>query len=106
MVYYTVYRRPLAAQAYYLLGDYERALQVLEGFDAPDQLHSDQFDMRWGMVGRVRMLRGALLEKLGRPDDARKQYRLALEQWQEADPDLQVFVQEAQQKLAQLEGRS
>jgi serine/threonine-protein kinase len=106
VVYYTVYRRPLAAQAYYLLGDYERALQVLEGFDEPDQLNNDQFDMRWGIVGRVRMLRGALLEKLGRPEDARAQYRLALEQWQEADPDLQVFVQEAQQKLAQLEGRS
>jgi serine/threonine-protein kinase len=106
MVYYTVYRRPLAAQAYFLLGDYERALAVLDGFDSPDQLNSDQFDMRWGMVGRVRMLRGALLEKLGRPDDAREQYRLALEQWQQADPDLQVFVQEAQQKLAQLEGRS
>ena len=104
--YYVVYRRPLAAQAYYLLGDYERALQALEGFDDENQLNRDQFDMRWGIVGRVRLLRGALFEKLGRPDDARVQYRLALEQWGEADPDLQVFVQEAQQKLAQLEGRS
>ena len=104
--YYVVYRKPLAAQAYYLLGDYERALQVLEGFDDEDQLNRDQFDMRWGIVGRVRLLRGQLFEKLGRPDDARVQYRLALEQWKEADPDLQVFVQEAQQKLAQLEGRS
>ena len=58
--------------------------------------------MRWGIVGRVRLLRGAVLEKLGRPDDAREQYKLALAQWSQADPDLQVFVQEAQQKLAQL----
>ena len=102
---YLVFRRPLAAQAYYLLGDYERALKLLEGFDGPE-LNADQFDMRWGIVGRVRLLRGAVLEKLGRPDDAREQYKLALAQWSQADPDLQVFVQEAQQKLAQLQERS
>ena len=102
---YLVFRRPLAAQAYYLLGDYERALKLLEGYDAPD-LNADQFDMRWGIVGRVRLLRGAVYEKLGRPDDAREQYKLALAQWSQADPDLQVFVQEAQQKLAQLQERS
>ena len=68
--------------------------------------HADQFDMRWGILGRVRLLRGAVLEKLGRPDDAREQYKLALAQWTQADPDLQVFVQEAQQKLAQLQERS
>ncbi len=102
---YTVFRRPLAAQAYYLLGDYDRALKLLEGFDSTD-LNNDQFDMRWGIVGRVRLLRGAVLEKLGRPDDAREQYKLALAQWTQADPDMQVFVQEAQQKLAQLQERS
>jgi tetratricopeptide (TPR) repeat protein len=102
---YLVFRRPLAAQAYYLLGDYERALKLLEGFDGPE-FNADQFDMRWGIVGRVRLLRGAVYEKLGRPDDAREQYKLALAQWTQADPDLQVFVQEAQQKLAQLQERS
>ena len=66
---YLVFRQPLAAQAYYLLGDYERALKLLEGFDGPE-LNADQFDMRWGILGRVRLLRGAVLEKLGRPDDA------------------------------------
>ena len=45
---YLVFRRPLAAQAYYLLGDYERALKLLEGFDSPE-LNADQFDMRWGI---------------------------------------------------------
>jgi serine/threonine-protein kinase len=102
---YLVFKRPLAAQAYYLLGDYERALKLLEGFDGPE-LNADQFDMRWGILGRVRLLRGAVLEKLGRPDDAREQYKLALAQWSQADPDLQVFVREAQQKLAQLQERS
>lgn len=78
---------------------------MLEGFDGPE-LNADQFDMRWGILGRVRLLRGAVLEKLGRNDDAREQYKLALAQWSGADPDLQIFVQEAQQKLAQLQERS
>ena len=58
------------------------------------------------MVGRVRLLRGNVLEKLGRPQEARRQYELALEQWQEADPEVQLFVQEAQKGIARLEGRS
>jgi len=102
---YMVYRRPLAAQAWYLLGDYDRALSLLESFE-PDQFSTTQFDMRWGMVGRVRLLRGAVLEKLGRGEDAKHQYQLALEQWEDADPDLQTLVEEAQKGLARLEGRS
>jgi tetratricopeptide (TPR) repeat protein len=102
---YAVFRRPLAAQAWYLLGDYDRALSVLESYE-PDQLSTTQFDMRWGMVGRVRLLRAAVLEKLGREEDAKRQYQLALEQWQDADPDLRPFVEEAQKGLARLEGRS
>ena len=102
---YGVYRRPLAAQAYYILGDYDRALSMLESYE-PDQLSTTSFDMRWGMVGRVRLLRGAVLEKLGREVDARRQYQLALEQWEDADSDLRPFVEEAQKGLARLEGRS
>jgi tetratricopeptide (TPR) repeat protein len=102
---YSVHRRPLAAQAYYLLGDYDRALSVLESYE-PEQFSTTMFDMRWGMVGRVRLLRGAVLEKLGRGEDAKQQYRLALEQWEDADPDLRSLVQEAQKGLARLEGRS
>jgi len=101
---YMVYRRPLAAQAWYLLGDYDRALSLLESFE-PDQFSTTQFDMRWGMVGRVRLLRGAVLEKLGRDEDARAEYRLALQQWEEADPELREFVEEAAKGLARVEGR-
>jgi predicted negative regulator of RcsB-dependent stress response len=104
-VRYTVFRRPLAAQAYYLLGDYDRALSLLESYE-PDQFSTTMFDMRWGMVGRVRLLRGAVLEKLGREEDAKQQYRLAIEQWEDADPDLRPMVEEAQKGLARLEGRS
>jgi tetratricopeptide (TPR) repeat protein len=102
---YAVFRRPLAAQAWFLLGEYDRALGAIDGFE-PEQLSTTGFDMRWGMVGRVRLLRGAVLEKLGRGADAKQQYRLALEQWQDADPDLRGLVEEAQKGLARLEGRS
>jgi serine/threonine-protein kinase len=102
---YRVFRRPLAAQAWYLLGEYDRALAAIEGFE-PEHFSTTNYDMRWGMVGRVRLLRGAVLEKLGRRDEARAQYELALTQWEEADPEMQLFVQEAQRGLARVEGRS
>jgi serine/threonine-protein kinase len=102
---YVVFRRPLAAQAYYQLGDYDRALALLEGYET-EQFSTTSFDMRWGIVGRVRLLRGAVLEKLGREGDAKRQYELALAQWEDADPDLRAFVEEAQKGLARLEGRS
>jgi serine/threonine-protein kinase len=102
---YRVFRRPLAAEAWYRLGEYDRALAALEGFE-PEHFSMTNFDMRWGIVGRVRLLRGNVLEKLGRPEEARRQYELALEQWQEADPEVQLFVQEAQKGLARIEGRS
>jgi hypothetical protein len=52
---YGLYRRPLAAQAYYLLGDYQPTLRVLQDFE-PATLHTAGFDSRWGMLGRVRLL--------------------------------------------------
>ena len=61
---YTVYSRPFAAQAYYLLGDYETTLRMLEEFQ-PSALQTGGFDSRWGMIGRVRLLRGAAYERLG-----------------------------------------
>ena len=40
---YKVYSRPYAAQAYYLLGDYETTLRVLQGFE-PSNLYTAGFD--------------------------------------------------------------
>jgi tetratricopeptide (TPR) repeat protein len=98
---YAMYRRPLAAQAYYLLGDYRTTLRVLEDFE-PATLRTGGFDSRWGMVGRVRLLRGAAYEQLGRRSEAREEYRQALAQWDGADPTLQPFVRQAEQGLARL----
>jgi tetratricopeptide (TPR) repeat protein len=98
---YTTFSRPLAAQAYYLLGDYETTIRVLEGFQ-PEALQTGGFDARWAMLGRVRLLRGAAYERLGRRAEAREQYRQVLAQWKAADPALQPFIQQAQRGLARV----
>jgi hypothetical protein len=54
------------------------------------------------MLGRVRLLRGAAYERLGRLAEAREQYRQVLAQWRQADPVLQPFIQQAQQGLARV----
>ena len=98
---YSTYRRPLAAQAYFLLGDYQATLRTLEDFE-PAAFHTAGFDSRWGMLGRVRLLRAAAFEQLGRRNEARQQYEDVLSQWRSADPSLQPFVRQAQQGLARL----
>ncbi len=98
---YPVYRRPYAAQAYYLLGDYETTIRVLEGFE-PSNLYTGGFDSRWGMVGRVRLLRGAAYERLGRRAEARAEYRQVMTQWKSAAPELQPFVDQARRGLARV----
>jgi serine/threonine-protein kinase len=98
---YKVYSRPYAAQAYYLLGDYQTTLRVLEGFE-PSNLHTAGFDPRWGMMGRVRLLRGAAYERLGRRAEAREEYRQVMTQWKSADPELQPFVDQARRGLARM----
>jgi serine/threonine-protein kinase len=98
---YRVLTQPLAAQAYYLLGDYETTLRVLEDYQ-PSALQTGDFDSGWGMLGRVRLLRAAAYERLGRRSEAREQYREVLAQWKEADPALQPFVLQAQRGLARV----
>ena len=98
---YLAYSRPLAAQAYYLLGDYHATLRSLEEFQ-PEALRIGSFDSRWGMLGRVRLLRAAAFERLGRRAEARQEYRDVLGQWRTADPALQPFVRQAQQGLARV----
>ncbi|HET9039182.1 MAG TPA: hypothetical protein VFN40_03375, partial [Gemmatimonadales bacterium] len=100
-IMYASYRRPLAAQAYFLLGDYQATLRALQDFE-PEALRTAGFDARWGMVGRVRLLRAAAFEQLGRRAEARQEYQDVLSQWRAADPSLQPFVRQAQQGLARL----
>jgi tetratricopeptide (TPR) repeat protein len=96
-----LYNRPLAAQAYFLLGDYHRTLNALQDFE-PEVLRTGGFDSRWGMLGRVRLLRAAAYEQLGRRAEARQEYREVLAQWKTADAALKPFIQQAEQGLARL----
>ena len=96
-----LYNRPLAAQAYFLLGDYNRTLTCC-ATSSPTTLKTGGFDSRWGMLGRVRLLRAAAYEQLGRRDEARQEYRQVLAQWKTADAALKPFIQQAEQGLARL----
>lgn len=97
-------RRPYEAQAWYLLGDYQRTVDVLDGFD-PDHLNKRGLDPRWSMLGRVRLLRAAALEKLGRREAAAEQYRAVLGQWkQTTSPVFEPYLRQAQQGLARTTG--
>jgi eukaryotic-like serine/threonine-protein kinase len=96
-----LYNRPLAAQAYFLLGDYDRTLNMLRDFE-PTALKTGGFDSRWGMLGRVRLLRAAAYEQLGRRAEARQEYRQVLVQWKTAHAALKPFIQQAEQGLARL----
>jgi tetratricopeptide (TPR) repeat protein len=98
---YGLYNRPLAAQAYFLLGDYNRTLSMLRDFE-PQALKTAGFDSRWGMMGRVRLLRAAAYEQLGRRAEARQEYQQVLAQWKAADAALKPFIQQAEKGLARL----
>jgi tetratricopeptide (TPR) repeat protein len=96
-----LYTRPLAAQAWFLLGDYQRTLHMLRDFE-PEALKTGGFDSRWGMLGRVRLLRAAAYEQLGRRSEALAEYREVLAQWKKADESLKPFIRQAEQGLARL----
>ena len=68
---------------------------MLQDFE-PEALRTGGFDSRWGMLGRVRLLRAAAYEQLGRRAEARQEYRQVLTQWKAADPALQAVHHQAQ----------
>jgi serine/threonine-protein kinase len=98
---YTVFTRPLAAQVLYALGDYAGALRVAEGFE-PAEFDVRQFDMRWAMLPRLRLLRGLAHERLGQPDSAAGEYERVLMQWDRADPLLHPVLAQAERGLLRL----
>jgi hypothetical protein len=58
------------------------------------------------MLGRVRLLRAAAFERLGRRSEAAEQYRLVLAQWKSADPEIvEKFLRQAEAGLARVQGQ-
>ena len=98
---FTVFSRPLAAQVHYALGDYASALRVAEAFE-PGEFDVRQFDMRWGILPRVRLLRGLANERMGRHAAAAKEYEAVLVQWIRADPVLHAVLGQAERGLLRL----
>ena len=101
-VRYTIYLRPLAAQAYYALADYSAALQALGNF-GPAEFSRTVFDMRWGILARVRLVRATSQERLGNLSEARREYRLAASQWKLADAPLRPLLEQAERGAARVE---
>jgi len=95
--------RPLEAEARFQLGDYRGALQLLSSFDEA-KLYRRGFDSRWGLLGRVHLLRGLAYERLGEAERATKEFKLVVVTWQDADEPLMTFVQQAQAGIARLRG--
>ena len=76
--------------------------ELLDTFEQ-DLRASRGFDPRWGLLGRVRMLRGEIESRLGHKDRARQEYERVLAQWKSADPGMQEYVRMAKLGLAALE---
>ena len=97
------YRDYVRALALYRLGDYARSVALLESFQTAN-LDTESFDVRWGLMGRARLLRAEALEKLGRAADARHEYEAVLGEYDSADRSLAPYVDQARLGLARVAG--
>jgi serine/threonine-protein kinase len=95
--------RPITAEVHFLLGDYLQAVNLLESFQ-PERLVTKSFDSRWGLLARVRLLRGLAYEKLGRTSDASREFSDIVAQWDGADARLMPVVEQARAGLSRLRG--
>ncbi len=95
--------RPLEAEAWYQLGEFQTALDCLKEFDEASFAQRG-FDARWAILGRVHLLRGLANERLGRPNVAVTEYRKVVDRWGRAGEPLLAFVQQAQAGLGRLRG--
>lgn len=95
------YRHMIAAHAWAELGDNQQALKALAVFE-PARFSTNGMDVRWLLLGQARLLRGEIFERQGRSAEAREQYRLALAQWDQADPALEPLVARVKERLGRL----
>jgi hypothetical protein len=94
---------PVTAEALFQLGSYREVISQLDSF-RPERLGTRTFDARWGLLARVRLLRGLAYEKLGQADSATTEFTQVVAQWEEADERLAPVVREAKAALARMRG--
>ena len=95
--------RPVAAEALFQLGNYRETVAMLESFQ-PELLMTRGFDSRWGLLARIRLLRGLSYEKLGQIESATREFDQVVAQWDAADERLAPVVREARAGLARVKG--
>jgi TolB-like protein/tetratricopeptide (TPR) repeat protein len=94
---------PLRAYGLVLLGEPERALDLLEYHDL-EQLDPRFYSNAFATLGMVRMVRGMAYEQLSRRGDAAREYRAALGQWERADPRQVPFLDVVRLRLGRVTG--
>jgi hypothetical protein len=92
--------RYLAAQVHQLLGEDAMTIKLLAGYE--ESLSTGRFDSGWTILGRIRLLRAASYERLGRFREAREEYARVLEQWRSADESLEPYIRQARQGFARV----
>jgi hypothetical protein len=99
------FRVPIAAGLWLALGEPDRTLRILEPLKPKNEWLGTQrfFGVEWGLIGQVRLLRGAALERLRRPADAAREYREVLAQWEHGDPVVEPWLREARMGLSRVE---
>jgi tetratricopeptide (TPR) repeat protein len=85
------------------LGRLDEALRWYGMMDSSRVGGSMGIDPDWPLVVRGYAHRGALLEALGRPDDARRSYRTVLELWRDAEPAVRPQREAVARALGELE---
>ncbi|HEY6002490.1 MAG TPA: protein kinase [Anaeromyxobacter sp.] len=70
----------------------EEALDAFRRFERPAFCGSEGYQVPW-FLARARLLMARSLERLGKPDDARKVLDLQLARWKDADPDLPLLAE-------------
>ncbi|HET7826875.1 MAG TPA: hypothetical protein VFK90_16185, partial [Anaeromyxobacter sp.] len=70
----------------------EEALDAFRRFERPAFLGSEAYQVPW-YLARARLLMARSLERLGKPDEARKVLDLQLERWKDADADQPLLAE-------------
>ena len=89
------------AAVYLEVGDYDRALAMLEAMD-PRYFNVGGPEIRWAFLPRSHFVRGTLYERLGQRDKAVESYRRFLELWRGADAEMGEQLRAAREALRRL----